>query len=169
MSLLFGTCIGAGAGQAGDDGNHLTAINDFGTPGLLQTPTARVGRDGDMFMGLSYVYPYYRYALTVQGLPWLTGTFRYTQITNRLYGPRSFSGDQSYKDRSVDVALRLFEEDEFIPETVVGLRDIGGNDLFGARVYCRQQAILRLGLLAGARLGATWNPWALDQSLGYDQ
>lgn len=85
-----------------------------------------------MFMGLSYVYPYYRYALTVQGLPWLTGTFRYTQITNRLYGPRSFSGDQSYKDRSVDVALRLFEEDEFIPETVVGLRDIGGNDLFGA-------------------------------------
>lgn len=111
-------------------GNTPTQLNDFGGVGLLQTPTARTGRDGQAFAGFSTISPYTRYFVTLQGLPWLEATLRYTDISNRLYGPEDFSGNQSYKDRAIDIKIRLAEEEDWMPALAVGFRDIGGTGLF---------------------------------------
>ena len=108
------------------------SINDFGGTGLLQTPNARFPDDGELNLGVSHIDPYTRGFLTLQGLPWLEGTFRYTNIGNRLFGPESFSGTQSFKDRGFDFKLRLIEESAYLPQVAVGLRDVGGTTLFGS-------------------------------------
>jgi hypothetical protein len=108
------------------------SVRDFGGVGLLQTPTARFGEDGDMYLGASAVDPYNRFFFTIQGLPWLEATLRYTEVTNRLYGPESFSGDQSYKDRGIDVKLRVVEEGKYRPQVALGFQDLGGTSLFSS-------------------------------------
>jgi hypothetical protein len=114
-------------------------VNDFGGTGLIQTPMARAAEDGQAYFGFSYAWPYTRYFLTVQGLPWLEATLRYTSVANRYYGPIDFSGTQSYKDRGIDVKVRLVEGDADWPNIAVGLRDIAGTGLFGSEYIVADQ------------------------------
>ncbi len=112
---------------------YTPSINDFGGTGLMQMPNARFHPEGEMHMGISYVDPYTRGFFTLQLFDWLEGTFRYTDIRNRLYSnSREFSGNQSYKDRSVDLKILMLEETQHFPQIAIGLRDIGGTDLFGS-------------------------------------
>ena len=114
-------------------GEFTPSVNDFGSTGLLQMPNARFHPDGELNLGVSRVEPYTRGYLTLQGLPWAEGTFRYTDIANRRFSPvESFSGDQSFKDRSADVKILLIEESANFAQVAVQLRDIGGTDLFGS-------------------------------------
>lgn len=106
--------------------------SDFGGIGLMQTPTARFGADGEFRAGISSVSPYNQLLLGVQLLPWLETGLRYTEVTNRLYGPVEFSGDQTYKDRAVDLKLRLIEEGRAWPALALGATDIGGTGLFSS-------------------------------------
>jgi hypothetical protein len=98
--------------------------NSFGGAGLLQTRSARLRPDGHFEVGYSLVDPYKRYYMTLQGLPWLEGTFRYTEIRNQLYSPfASFSGQQTFKDRGADVTLKLLEETKYQPAMALTLQD----------------------------------------------
>lgn len=116
------------------------SVNDFGGTGLIQTPVARAAEDGQAYAGFSYVWPYSRYFITVQGLPWLEATLRYTSVSNRFYGPQDFSGTQSYKDRGIDVKMRLVKGDAAWPNIAVGLRDIAGTGLFGSEYLVADQS-----------------------------
>lgn len=109
----------------------LNSYNDFGATGLMQVPSARMAPDGDLMLGMSHAWPYTRYFLTSQFLPWLQGTFRYTDISNLSYGEASTTG-QSYKDKGVDVKVRLLPEGEYNPEVALVMRDIGGTGLFAS-------------------------------------
>ena len=63
--------------------------------------------------------------------PWLEGTIRYTDVRTRKYSSdEDFSGDQSYKDKSFDFKVRLWEEDYSLPQVALGKRDIAGTGLF---------------------------------------
>ncbi|MFV3074564.1 YjbH domain-containing protein [Niveispirillum fermenti] len=115
-------------------------VNDFGGTGLIQTPIARAAEDGQAYAGFTYVWPYSRYFITVQGLPWLEATLRYTSVANRFYGPIDFSGTQSYKDRGIDVKVRLVKGDANWPNIAVGLRDIAGTGLFGSEYVVADQS-----------------------------
>ncbi|MGH7225219.1 MAG: YjbH domain-containing protein, partial [Gemmataceae bacterium] len=46
--------------------------------------------------------------------------------------PLSFSGKQSYKDKSFGIKVRLFKESEDFPAVAIGIRDIAGTGLFGS-------------------------------------
>lgn len=105
------------------------SANDWGLIGLLQTPTARMAAEGDMRFHFSSVYPYGRGSVVLQPVDWLETGFRYTNISNRLYGP-TIAGDQSLKDKSIDFKLRLMRESAYLPEMAVGITDIGGTGLF---------------------------------------
>ena len=105
---------------------------DFGGVGLLQMPTARFSEEGAIGISTGLVEPYQRTAVTFQPLPWLEGTLRYTAVRNRLYGPQSFSGNQSYKDRGIDLKFLLLEESRYLPQVAVGFRDVGGTGLFSS-------------------------------------
>ena len=107
---------------------------DYGSAGLWQTPTARFGEDGHFALGIVANSPYNRLFVSVQPLDGVETTFRYTDITNRLYSEvPEFSGNQSYKDRSLDLRFRLLRESDTWPAVALGVRDLGGTQLFGAQ------------------------------------
>ncbi|MBC7505331.1 MAG: YjbH domain-containing protein, partial [Sandarakinorhabdus sp.] len=110
-----------------------TLTNDFGGVGLLQTPTARFARDGQFTAGYNHVDPYDRYFITLQAMPWLETTLRYTSVNNRLYSDvPDFSGNQSFKDRGFDVKLKLLDEGGLRPALAIGARDFIGTGLFSS-------------------------------------
>lgn len=104
----------------------------WGWVGLMQTPSARMRPAGSASLTASRVEPYSRYSIMLQPFDWLEGGFRYTKITNRLFGPKAFSGDQKYLDKNIDAKLRLWKESAYVPEIAVGLNDVGGTALFAS-------------------------------------
>jgi len=104
----------------------------WGWVGILQTPTARMRPAGSASFTASRVEPYSRYSIMLQPFDWLEGGFRYTKITNRQFGPESFSGDQKYLDKNIDAKLRLWKESAYVPEVAVGINDVGGTALFAS-------------------------------------
>src|SRR5204863_4068537 len=111
--------------------NLEVTSSDWGGVGLLQTPTARMRDAGHLTFNVSHVTPYTHGNMIAQPFEWMEGGFRYTAVSNRLYSPDpSFSGDQSYKDKGIDVKFRAWKETAYVPQVAVGLRDIGGTGFF---------------------------------------
>lgn len=110
-----------------------TTYSDFGTVGLLQTPTARMADTGELAFSYSDSEEYRRMTINLQLFPWLETTVRYNDIRTRLYSQfPGFSGDQTYKDRGFDVKLKALEESQWLPAVSVGLRDVAGTGLFAS-------------------------------------
>ena len=141
--------------------------NDFGGVGLLQTPTARMAPAGELSLNANRTDPYSRYSLSLQPLDWLEGTFRYTAITNRRYGSEALSGSQSYKDKAVDVKVRLWQESHWLPEVALGLRDIGGTGLFSSEYFVANKRYKDLDFSLGIAWGYIGNRGDFDNPLGY--
>lgn len=115
--------------------------SDWGGIGLLQTPTARMADEGELAFTASHTSPYSRYNMVLQPLPWLEGAFRYVSVANRRYGPEWLSGTQNYKDKSIDLKVRLLEESRWVPEVAAGFRDLGGTGLFSSEYLVASKRI----------------------------
>jgi hypothetical protein len=61
---------------------------------------------GALRVTFSGAFPYTHGSVMLQPLDWLEAGFRYTDIANKWYGESS-AGDQTYKDKSIDIKLRL--------------------------------------------------------------
>lgn len=147
------------------------SYNDFGAIGLIQDPTARFAADGGFGFGIAHVTPYNQAHFQLQFLPWMETVLRYTDVTNRPYGgPVSFSGHQSYKDRSADFKLRLVQEGDYLPEIAMGVQDFGGTGLFSSEYFVATRRYYDVDLtfgLAWGRLGSAGgikNPFSLLSS-----
>ena len=111
---------------------------NFGGVGLMQMPTARMAPEGEFNLSASFNNEYYFYNVSLQVMPWLETTIRYTQVQDLLYSgngsadcsQNSFSGCTKYTDKGIDFKVRLIEEGYYLPELSVGVRDFGGTGLF---------------------------------------
>ncbi|MFT5925197.1 MAG: hypothetical protein ACI9LE_002202 [Paraglaciecola sp.] len=102
-----------------------------GGTGLIQTPTSRMLADGDLRVSYTDNDQYRFWSATLQLFPWLQSTVRYTDVRTRLYSPfPTFSGDQTLKDKGIDIKLRLLKESYYLPELSIGFRDFGGTGFF---------------------------------------
>lgn len=137
-----------------------------GGVGLLQNPTARFAADGSLTAGLATSSPYNHLYLSLQLLPWLETTLRYTEDEQRLFGPEFFSGDQTAKDRGLDFKLLLFEETAYLPQLAVGVRDIGGTGLFGAEYVVGNKTFGPVDLSLGIGWGRLGSRGDFDNPLG---
>lgn len=127
--------------------------SDFGGVGLLQTPTARMAREGELSLNYRDNDQYRYYSASVQLFPWLETTLRYTDVRTWQYSSvEAFSGDQTYKDKAFDLKLRLWEESYWLPQVAVGARDIGGTGLFDAEYLVASKA---------------WGPFDFTLGLGW--
>ncbi|WP_049294211.1 YjbH domain-containing protein [Franconibacter helveticus] len=127
--------------------------SDFGGVGLMQTPTARMAREGELSLNYRDNDQYRYYSASVQLFPWLETTLRYTDVRTRNYSSvESFSGNQTYKDKAFDVKLRLWEESYFLPQVAVGARDLGGTGLFDGEYIVANKA---------------WGPFDFSLGLGW--
>ncbi|MCP6133339.1 YjbH domain-containing protein, partial [Klebsiella pneumoniae] len=81
------------------------------------------------------------YSVSMALFPWLETTVRYTDVRTRKYSnDPGFSGNQTYKDKSFDVKLRLWEEGRYLPQVALGKRDIGGTGLFDSEYLVANKA-----------------------------
>ncbi|NWL79039.1 hypothetical protein DM872_19525 [Pseudomonas taiwanensis] len=136
--------------------------SDFGGVGLLQTPTARMAQAGELSVNANRTDPYSRYSVSFQPFDWLEGSFRYTSISNRKYGPESLSGDQSYKDKAIDAKVRLLRESHWLPEVAGGARDIGGTGLFSSEYFVGNKRLGDFDLSLGLAWGYIGNRGDID-------
>jgi Exopolysaccharide biosynthesis protein YbjH/Capsule biosynthesis GfcC len=104
--------------------------SDWGSIGLLQTPTARMLPAGSGLINYTHVTPYTNYNFLLQPFENFETAFRYTTDTNHAYGSFDLSGNQSYLDKSIDFKLRLLEENAVLPQMAIGIRDATGTGLF---------------------------------------
>lgn len=126
---------------------------DMGGAGLLQTPVARMAKDGEFSLNYRDNDQYRFYSINVQLFPWLESTIRYTDVRTKKYSANeNFSGDQTYKDKGIDFKLRLWEEGYWLPETSVGIRDFGGTGLFDSEFIAASKA---------------WGPFDFSLGLGW--
>ena len=104
---------------------------DFGGVGLMQMPTGRMAEEGNFSFGYNTNNDYQFYTLSLQLMPWLETTVRYTQVNDLLYSnSEEFSGDTKLADKGIDAKIRLWQESYWLPEVSVGMRDLGGTGLF---------------------------------------
>lgn len=141
--------------------------SDFGGVGLMQTPTARMAPAGELSVNASRTSPYSRYSVSLQPFEWLEGSFRYTAITNRRYGPESLSGDQSYKDKAVDLKVRLWQETHWAPDVALGFRDVGGTGLFSSEFLVANKRYDDFDFSAGIAWGYIGNRGDFENPLGW--
>lgn len=99
--------------------------------GLIQTPTARMAPAGDLSINYTDNEEYRLWSVSIQLFDWMESTIRYTDVRTRLYSDDpDFSGDQTYKDKGIDVKFRLLQESRYLPQVSLGIRDFGGTGLF---------------------------------------
>ncbi len=153
--LLALVCAGAaGMGQA-------QSVSTYGTPGLLEIPTAEMFDDGALVFTAAGLRNSGRGTMTFQMLPWVHGSFRYAVI-DRLDGP-----DTTRYDRSFDIHFRLREESRHSPAIVMGLRDFGGTGVYAAEYFVATKTIQdRLKLTGGIGWGRIAGRGAFSNPLG---
>jgi membrane-associated phospholipid phosphatase len=106
--------------------HHLdVTASNWGTVGLIQSPTARMLPEGSVHISYSNSWPYINKNFMLQPTDWMEFGFRYTHITSS-----PLTDKESYLDKSLDIKLRLSKESRFSPELAFGLKDIGGTGLF---------------------------------------
>jgi hypothetical protein len=133
---------------------------NFGGVGLMQMPTARMAPEGEFSFSASFNNDYHFYNVSLQVMPWLETTIRYTQVQDLFYSggteqnctENTFSGCTKYTDKGIDFKLRFLEESYYLPEVSVGVRDFGGTGLFDGEFVA---ATKRFGPL-DVTLGMGW-------------
>ncbi|WP_328823168.1 YjbH domain-containing protein [Sulfitobacter sediminilitoris] len=125
-----------------------TSLSTYGTPGLVETPTARSLNDGELAFTSSLVGPTLRNTVTFQIWPRVSGSFRYTRIDGA-----QGDGSANY-DRSFDIAFQLLDETDLRPAVALGLRDFLGTGLYsGEYLVATKQFGSRLEVTGGIGWG----------------
>ncbi len=129
------------------------AINLYGVPGGIDTPSAFHRPEGDFAVAASSVGGFFRSTITFQALPWLSGSFRYVGIDDL-----NLFGFDDYYDRSFDLRFRLLEEGRYLPAVTLGLQDfVGTGVLAGEYLVASKRFGPRFSVSAGlgwGRLGS---------------
>jgi hypothetical protein len=95
--------------------------SDFGSTGLIDTPTARMPSDGTLTATSAIQSRTNSYAISYQAMPWLETTFRYTG-----------DNDFFHYDRNYEAKIRLWSESDYLPELAMGIRDLVGTGVWGS-------------------------------------
>jgi hypothetical protein len=107
------------------------SYSNYGTLGLIQMPSARMLEEGTLAFSWSGNDPYLRGSILAYPFSWLEASYQYTDVNNALYSRvSSFSGSQSYKDKSFDAKFLALKEKRYLPQIAVGFRDFAGSGLF---------------------------------------
>lgn len=113
-----------------------------GGVGLWQTPTARMMPEGSLSMNYTDNQEYRFMSVSLQLFPWMEATARYTDVRTRLYSNvEEFSGDQTLKDKGLDVKFQLWQESYYLPDISVGFRDFGGTGFFESEFVNASKAV----------------------------
>lgn len=155
-SLLLASCclLPTYSAIAESNSDWKTSQTDFGGTGLMQTPTARMAKEGGFNLGVTANDDYLHYMVSLQLLDWLETTIRYTRVPSvNFSNDPDYSGDNAYTDKGLDFKSRLWKESYWLPETSIGVRDFGGTGLFDGEYIAATKRFGSLDLTLGLGWG----------------
>ena len=146
----FILCFLASALPASAESKYSYSL--YGTPGLIDMPTAQSAKDAELSVTVSRFEGQARTTLNFQVTPRLSASFRYATIDN--YTPTG----ESISDRSFDFRYRLLDEGRYRPAVAIGLRDFMGTGPYSGEYVVATKTIGdRLSVTGGlgwGRLGS---------------
>ncbi|WP_417205888.1 YjbH domain-containing protein [Antarctobacter sp.] len=156
---LTGTFLSTlGGALNAEDIHDPVSFNLYGSPGLVDMPTAEVPPDATLAGTYANLNGTSRTTLYFQILPRLSGSFRYSAIENFSTG-----GTATLFDRSFDLRYQLLTETDRRPSVVVGLKDFIGTGIYSGE-YLVATKTLRPGLKVTGGFGwgryGSYNPLA---------
>ncbi len=110
------------AASQGSAQERLPTYSLYGTPGLLEMPTAQAPDEGTFATTVSYREGLFQTVLSFQLTDRLSGSFRYA--LGDLYDDAATDVEEGVFERGFDLQFTLVEENTYLPEIAVGLRDI---------------------------------------------
>ena len=99
----------------------------FGTPGLIEMPTAEMLPDAEFAITASRFGEDLRNTLTFQITPRLVGSFRYAKLPE--FNPNT---NTTRFDRSFDIRFQFADEGKYRPALAIGLQDFVGTGVYSA-------------------------------------
>ena len=133
--------------------NTLSSPSNYGNTGLLEIPNARFLEQASLRFNFSSSFPNEFTTLTGTPFPWLEATYRYVEIKNWKYGYASYSGNQSFKDKSFDLKIRLLSEKYYLPGIALGLRDLAGTGILSSEYMVATKSFGDFDVTAGLGWG----------------
>ncbi len=144
--------------QADDYQRNRLSFGLYGSPGLIDMPTAEVPPDATLAGTFAHFNGTSRSTLYFQILPRLSGSFRYSSVEDYL-GPNR----GTLFDRSFDLRYQLLTETDRRPSVVVGLQDFIGTGIYNGE-YIVATKTVATGLKVTAGLG--WGRLATENAFG---
>jgi hypothetical protein len=135
--------------------------SNYGFTGLLEMPSGRFMEAGSLKFGLSSSYPNAYTFIVASPFPWFEAGYRYSEIKTEKYGPVSYSGNQTFKDKGFDIKIRVLEESFYLPNVAIGLRDMAGSGKFSGEYIVGSK---RFGFL-DVSMGIGWGLLAAEGSI----
>ena len=90
---------------------------------------------------------------------WMEVSLRYSDINTAKYSEfKSFSGDQTFKDKSFNLKVRLIEETDEFPELSLGFRDFIGTGRFSSEYIVSSKRIGDFDFTVGLGWGHLSSP-----------
>ena len=128
---------------------YSAAPGNFGLPGIIDLPSARRFRDGELvFTHQNHKYLFMS-GISFQALPRLGLSFRYGGLG--LGG--GFAQNRLTWDRSFSAHISLLDERKYLPAISLGLRDFIGTGWYTSEYIVGTKSIGRLEVTAGLGFG----------------
>ena len=132
------------------DNYYLNSTNNYGSLGLINTPSARFYDSPASTLSFYRGFPDRKINLTLYPYDWLEASIFYSSIKDKEYGP-DFS--QDYKDKGFNLKIRIKEEDN-LPAIAIGFNDIGGTGFYSSEYIVSSYSIGNYDFHLGASWGA---------------
>jgi len=144
LSALLFVC--PSTAPCGDE--PFTGPSNWGSTGLMETPTARVLGERNFRLGYSVINPYRYYYGSLSPTRGLEISGRITEIK----GVPGFAGDSAYgnyKDKAVDLKYQILPEGKFQPAFALGIMDPHGTRLYSSQYIALSKQIFPFDFTMG--------------------
>lgn len=144
-----------------------SSSSNYGLTGVLELPNARFMKEASISWNFSGSFPYEYTSVTASPFSWMEASYRYTEIKNEKYGPSSYSGNQSLKDKGFDLKIRLVKEKNRVPAIAIGLIDIAGTGLFSSEYLVATKNIFDFDITLGLGWGVLGTQGGISKPLNF--
>ncbi len=132
------------------DSFEYNSFNNHGVLGLINTPSARIYKEGGFGVTIYDGTPDQKLTITSSPYDWLEASFFYTNIQGKPYGN---GYKQDYKDKGFNVKMKLKEEGKF-PAIAIGAYDLAGTGYYSSEYIVASYGIKNLDMHFGLGWGA---------------
>ncbi|PYE83664.1 YjbH domain-containing protein [Pseudoroseicyclus aestuarii] len=157
LSCTACLALSCGAPLAAQD--RAVTYSQYGTPGLIEMPSAISADEGEIAAIVSWFDGQQRNQLTFQATERFSATFRYSRLEGYNLPGQPAPGSGTYYDRSFDLRYRITDEGDVMPAIAVGLQDFLGTGAYGAEYVT---ATKTFGDSIRATVGLGWGRFGSD-------